>query len=121
MTAEKFEYNYECPSTLGYTKFNLTAKQKKEIFPNYKQSIGIKYVYWINDNEILVQKFDSAVVKFTYVILAPILVLVGGIPNYFEDLKNLFAQKKRGKFAVDHIYCASPKFIKIKEIIANKK
>lgn len=95
------KYQYQCPTKRGYTKFRLTRKQYRELIPNFKMSWGQKFLYYYNDREIIIHRYQAGWLVLVSFLLFPLFLLYYGIQGWsdlIDDYNGLLFQKKKGRF-----------------------
>jgi hypothetical protein len=102
------KFIYKNPLEQGYKQFKLTKKQHNLLIPTRKKTWKNRFEYYINDQGIIFHQFPSLPAIILYTIIFPIVVLIHGIGNMEEiikEYKELYNPKKYGGY------------MKIKEII----
>ncbi|QSF43388.1 hypothetical protein [Paenibacillus tianjinensis] len=100
------DYTYRSPTEYGYTRFKLSRKQHKELFPRRVLRWNQKCEYYYNDNNVLIHYFSNHLCIILTTVLFPILILFAGLSHFKEaikEMKELYNEKKYGSFSTDHI------------------
>ena len=105
-----FVYVYEHPEDNGYTKIKV-SKTKHNLVFKYDQrtlwkSLFRMHEYYDNDNQVIVQHLPTVFVKVLSVILFPVSLIINGVGNYNEvlrDIKRTIWTKKYGSFSSDYV------------------
>lgn len=117
-------YKYLDPIEKGYTKFKLSKNQHNEIFKHRQIRWNDKYDYYYNDSKIIIHRFTNRKAVLFCTLFFPIAIILEGVINFKEawnDLKELYNQKKSGLFVIEHVSKSEKKFNQIMSIIKFNK
>lgn len=99
------EYTYKSPELEGYVKFVVPVKTHKKFFPKSGTRRGalIEYYYNPEKDTLKIQTFTKVWARVMLIILLFIpAIFMQGIPETLKDTKELFFERKYGKF-VEHV------------------
>lgn len=103
--APMYEYEYEDKIEQGYTRKYMSRKRHNQLFKYQKTSILFSYEYYCKPDKIIMEKHYSLFAKFLSVVLIPFSLLLEGIMNYKEIIRDswLWNSRERGTFVCDDI------------------
>lgn len=114
------QYIHKNPLEQGYKQFKLTEKQHNKLFPKRQIKWNDKYEYYYNDQGIVLQRYGNWKAVIVVTILFPIYLLLEGLSNYKElikEYKGMYNQKKYGSFTSDYIWSGTDIYNEIMKII----
>ena len=100
-------YQYKSPIDRGLTRTKLSTKDHNYLFPGRKKNWRIRFEYYINEDEFVIEEYCSTIAKIIQVICFPLMVIGVGVFNFKElidEYKRLFFQKRYGAFVSNTIY-----------------
>jgi len=101
------DYRYKNPQAEGYVKFIVPVKTHKKFFPKSVTRRGslIEYYYNPETETLKIQRFTKAWARVLLILLLFIpAIFMQGIPETIKDTKELFFERKYGKFVEDIVF-----------------
>lgn len=94
-------YVYENPLDKGFIKINIPKRVWNKIYPNAALKWFEYHEYYVDDNSLIIQKFNYQYVNVLNLLMSPIMLLGHGLMNYkeiYNEHTKAFNQKKYGTF-----------------------
>ena len=110
-------YVYKDSQEHGYIKFKLTTKQHNELFPKRKKRIFDRWEYYYGKNDILLHKYINVVGVAFLTLCFPIIVIVEGFSKTKNEFKQLYNQRKLGRFIPDTLTSGTNTYREVAKII----
>lgn len=88
--------------------YSLTRKQHNKLFPRRRVNPFFSYKYTVMEDSLELHKQVTWQGKLTFILVAPVLILLDGLPTYWNCLKDALTPDYT--FDADYLSKSSPLF-----------